>query len=126
VVMEAINYLGYVWLLRHPRLGRVQQVSARLTKLFARQPFLLCLLVAATPLPDWSARILGALARYSPRRYLLAFVLGRIPKFWIIAAVGHQLQLPRPLLIAVVAGSFVVTLATRFGGSRSAGAVITP
>jgi uncharacterized membrane protein YdjX (TVP38/TMEM64 family) len=73
-------------------------------------------LVAATPLPDWSARILGALARYSTRRYLLAFAVGRVPKFWVIAAVGHQLQISGRVLIALVLCSVLVTLAGRFSG----------
>ena len=116
VGMEGINYLGYSYLLRHRRLGRVQKASARLTRLFQRSPFLLCLLVAATPLPDWSARILGALARYSARRYLLAFAVGRVPKFWVIAAVGHQLQISGRVLIALVLCSVLLTLAGRFSG----------
>ena len=66
IPVEAVNYLGYRWLLDSNRLRRVREASTRVTRLFARQPFLTCLLVAATPVPDWSARILGALARYSP------------------------------------------------------------
>lgn len=116
VGMESINYLGYGYLVRHRRLDGVQKASARLTRLFQRSPFLLCLLVAATPLPDWSARILGALARYSTRRYLLAFAVGRVPKFWVIAAVGHQLQISGRVLIALVLCSVLVTLAGRFSG----------
>jgi membrane protein YqaA with SNARE-associated domain len=118
--MESINYLGYGYLLRHRRLGGIRNASARLTRLFTRSPFLLCLLVAATPLPDWSARVLGALSRYPARRYLLAFVLGRIPKFWLIAAVGHELRLGKPALIALVLGSVLITLAGRFSGSTLA------
>jgi membrane protein YqaA with SNARE-associated domain len=117
VGMESINYLGYGYLLRHRRLAGVQKASARLTWLFQRSPFLLCLLVAATPLPDWSARILGTLARYSARRYLLAFAVGRVPKFWVIAAVGHQLQISGRVLIALVLCSVLVTLAGRFSGA---------
>ena len=120
VGMESINYLGYGFLLRHRRLSRVRQASTRLTRLFQRSPFLLCLLVAATPLPDWSARVLAALARYSSRRYLLAFVLGRVPKFWLIATVGHELRLTTPLLIALVVGSVLVTLVGRFSGAAVA------
>ncbi|HEY3013399.1 MAG TPA: hypothetical protein VGJ36_11665 [Gemmatimonadales bacterium] len=112
VGMESINYLGYGYLLRRPHLYQVRHASARLTRLFARSPFLMCFLVAATPLPDWSARVLGVFARYSPRRYLLAFALGRVPKFWLLATVGSQLQLSKPLLLALVIGSVLVALAS--------------
>src|SRR5919112_6538983 len=54
VAMESVNYLGYGYLLRNRRVARVRETSAGLTALFARRPFLVCLLVAATPLPDWS------------------------------------------------------------------------
>ncbi len=83
VVMEGVNYLGYGYVLRSNRLRRIRTASARLTNLFQRWPFLTCLLVAATPLPDWSARILGAMARYSASRYLGAFQLGRMKSFWL-------------------------------------------
>jgi uncharacterized membrane protein YdjX (TVP38/TMEM64 family) len=109
--MESVNYLGYRYLLRSRRLGRVREISAHLTALFARCPFLVCLLVAATPLPDWSVRILGAFARYPARRYLLAFALGRVPKFWLLATLGHALQLSQTVLVTIAAGSLLLTCA---------------
>jgi uncharacterized membrane protein YdjX (TVP38/TMEM64 family) len=111
VGMESVNYLGYGYLLRSRRLGRVRETSARLTALFARRPFLVCLLVAATPLPDWSARVLGAFARYPARRYLLAFALGRVPKFWLLATLGHALDPSGLVLLTIAAGSLLLTCA---------------
>jgi SNARE associated Golgi protein len=109
VAVEAVNYVGYGWLLHGRRLRKVREVSAGMTRLFGRHPFLACLLVAATPAPDWSARILGALARYPTRRYLLAFAMGRVPKFWLLATAGQVLQLGRLAVLALVVGSIVVT-----------------
>lgn len=109
VVMEAMNYLGYGYVLRSNRLGRVRTASARLTSLFQRWPFLTCLLVAATPVPDWSARILGAMSRYSMGRYLAAFLIGRMMSFWLLATIGQQFQPPRSLLLIAAAGSIVLT-----------------
>jgi membrane protein YqaA with SNARE-associated domain len=112
VVMEGVNYLGYSYVLRSKRLGRIRTASARLTSLFERWPFLTCVLVAATPLPDWSARILGAIARYSTSRYLAAFMLGRTTSFWLLAALGHRFQPPRSVLLVAAAGSIVLTYGT--------------
>ena len=109
IVVEAANYVAYRWLLHRRRLARVREVSARVTRIFERRPFLACLLVASTPVPDWSARILGALARYPARRYLLAFAAGRLPKFWVLATVGQVLQLSRSAVLALVIGSMLVT-----------------
>ncbi|HZN97571.1 MAG TPA: hypothetical protein VFB61_07580 [Gemmatimonadales bacterium] len=112
VVMEAVNYLGYGYVLRSRRLGRIRTASARLTSLFQRWPFLTCLLVAATPLPDWSARILGAMARYSTSRYLAAFLLGRMTSFWLLATIGQRFQPPRSLLVIAAVGSILLTYGT--------------
>jgi membrane protein YqaA with SNARE-associated domain len=112
VVMEGVNYLGYGYVLRSNRLGRLRTASARLTSLFRRWPFLTCLLVAATPVPDWSARILGAMARYSTSRYLAAFLLGRMMSFWLLATIGHRFQPPRSLLLIAAAGSILLTCGT--------------
>jgi membrane protein YqaA with SNARE-associated domain len=109
IAVEAINYVGYGWLLHGRRLRRIREVSSGPTRIFARRPFLACLLVASTPVPDWSARILGALARYPARRYLLAFALGRLPKFWLIASAGQLLHVTRGTALALVLGSALVT-----------------
>jgi uncharacterized membrane protein YdjX (TVP38/TMEM64 family) len=120
IVAEAVNYLGYGYLLRSRRLRRIQQVSSRVTTWFARHPFLTCVLAASTPIPDWSVRILGALARYPARRYLLAFAIGRVPKFWVIATVGQVLQINPWALAAAVLALLVVAYAgvafRRLGG----------
>ena len=120
VGMESVNYLGYGYLLRSRRLARVRGTSTRLTALFARRPFLLCLLVAATPLPDWSARVLGALARYPARRYLLAFTLGRLPNFWLLTTLGHALQLSGSVLMTIAAGSLLLTYGAMWLRRRAA------
>jgi hypothetical protein len=112
VVMEGVNYLGYGYVLRSKRLGRIRTASARLTTLFQRWPFLTCILVAATPLPDWSARILGAMARYSTSRYLAAFLVGRMTSFWLLATIGYRFQPPRSWLFIAAAGSILLTYGT--------------
>ncbi len=106
---EAFNYVGYGWLLQRRKLTRIREASAGVTRMFARRPFLACLLVASTPIPDWSARILGALARYPARRYLLAFAVGRLPLFWAFATVGQVLRVGPRLVVALVLGSVAVT-----------------
>jgi uncharacterized membrane protein YdjX (TVP38/TMEM64 family) len=111
LVVEAINYVSYGYLLRGRYLLRVREVSAGLTRMFGRRPFLACLLVASTPVPDWSARMLGALARYPLRRYLLALALGRVPKFWLIATVGQALRISWWIVLALVLGSLLVACA---------------
>ena len=114
VAVEGINYTGYGYLLRNRRLNRIRSTSARLTARFARRPFLACLFVAATPVPDWSIRVLAALAGYPARRYLLAFALGRMPKFWLLATLGHVFQVSGSVLLGIVVGSVLLTFSVRW------------
>ncbi|HUC34685.1 MAG TPA: VTT domain-containing protein [Gaiellaceae bacterium] len=113
VVMEAINYRVYDWMAGWRRLETFRQkaVQGRLVHLFERRPFLVVWLFAVSPVPDWAARVLAVLAEYPIRRYLLAFLLGRIPKFWAFAALGEALPLSdRTVLIGAIAvtGLFLV------------------
>jgi hypothetical protein len=80
------------------------------TALFARRPFLAIWICAWSPLPDWAARILAAHSRYPVHRYLAAFVVGRIPKFWFLAAVGSYWMPTGWTVVAIAAGSALVTL----------------
>ncbi len=93
VAMEWVNYRLYDWMSELKRLEalKARAASGRLVRLFARQPFLATWLFALSPAPDWGARVLAILARYSIRRYLLAFLLGRVPKFWLLATIGEAL-----------------------------------
>ena len=108
---EYVNYHLYRALLGCRSCDRVMRSrTARMVAgMFARRPFLATWLCAGSPLPDWAARILAAHARYSVPRYLLAFVAGRIPKFWLLAALGFYWMPSRRVLWSIVAVSLVVT-----------------
>ena len=92
----------YRTLLKHP-------LFTRAVALFNRRPFLAVWLFAWSPLPDWMIRMIAPAARYPVRRYLLAMGLGRLPKFWLLAAVGAWWQPDRRLVFTVVAGSILLT-----------------
>lgn len=109
----------YRTLLKHP-------LFTRAVALFNRRPFLAVWLFAWSPLPDWMIRVIAPAARYPVRRYLLAMGLGRLPKFWLLAALGAWWQPDRRLVLGVVAVSILLTagmflgrwVCTRLGSSR--------
>ena len=95
----------------------------RAVRLFARRPFLTVWLFAWSPLPDWIVRLLAPAARYPVGRYLTAMGLGRLPRFWLLAALGAWLVPPLWLLLTVALGSTVLTvlaLAWKTMGARAA------
>jgi uncharacterized membrane protein YdjX (TVP38/TMEM64 family) len=80
------------------------------TAVFARRPFLAIWICAWSPLPDWAARILASHSRYPVRKYLAGFVLGRIPKFWLLAEVGLHWMPRGGTLLAIAAVSAGITI----------------
>ena len=109
---EYFNYHLYRALLGCDSFDRVMRsrTARMVSDVFARQPFLAIWICAWSPLPDWAARILASHARYSVPRYLLAFVAGRIPKFWLLATVGLYWMPSGRVLWGVVGASVALTL----------------
>ena len=110
--IEYLNYHLYQRLLRVECLDRILRSPAtrRLTQPFFRRPFLTVWLCVFTPLPDWGARVLASHSGYSVRRYLTAVLLARLPRFWLLAALGFHLHLGTGAVLAIAAASAVVTL----------------
>ena len=110
--VEFANYHLYQKLLRVESVDRLlrRQETGRLTAPFYRRPFLTVWLCVLTPLPDWATRVLASYSGYSIRRYLSAVFLARLPRFWLLAALGFQLELGAGVLLWIVAGSAAVTL----------------
>ncbi|HEV2085241.1 MAG TPA: VTT domain-containing protein [Gemmatimonadales bacterium] len=109
---EYLNYYLYRVLLDCRSLDRLMRSNGArpVTALFGRRPFLAIWICAWSPLPDWAARILAAHSRYPVHRYLAAFVVGRIPKFWLLAAVGSYWMPSGGTAMAIAAGSGLLTL----------------
>lgn len=104
--MEYLNFYVYRWILARERLAALQQKPAvqRAVQLFGRHPFLAVFIFALTPLPFWAGRVLAIWRKYPVRPFMLATALGRYPRILAYAWLGHLLDPPRWLLIAVGAG----------------------
>jgi len=83
---------------------------ARAVAWFHRAPFLTVWVFAWSPLPDWIIRMLAPAARYPVGRYLVAMGLGRLPRFWLLAALGAWFTPSPLLLVGVATGSVLLTL----------------
>jgi ribonucleoside-triphosphate reductase len=89
------------WLLGWLVRGRAGSALRRsrswqvMTRMLLKMPFPTITVVAATGVPPVQAvRVLAASAGYPVRRYALAFALGRLPRFYLIALLGRELSLP--------------------------------
>jgi membrane protein YqaA with SNARE-associated domain len=103
--------------LRHRSLAKTR--NSRLfqwsTRWMKRAPFAITVLFSFTPLPISIVRILAPAVEFPVRRYLLAQIVGRFPRFYILAWIGHVVLIPTWILI----GLFVVLLAMFFIGARA-------
>lgn len=110
--VEYLSYHLYGAALRHRAARRLRESSwlARLRVWFERAPFATVWVTSWAPLPYWGVRVLAALTGYPMGRYLSATLLGRLPKFWLFAALGLHWNLPAGFLVAVVVVGTVVSL----------------
>lgn len=111
--VELVTYHLYRTMLRQRVTQRLRESRflQRLRRYFERAPFATVWVLSWSPIPYWGGRILAALTGYSVARYLLATLLGRLPKFWLFAALGLQWQLSAQALVAVVVAGTLLSLA---------------
>jgi uncharacterized membrane protein YdjX (TVP38/TMEM64 family) len=88
-------------------------------------PFSFALIFAALPLPFLFARILVPLSGYPLPRYALAVSIGRFARIYVVALFGKAFEIPDRILIGVLVGGVVLTLAAtlarRLGWLRGIG-----
>ena len=69
-------------------------------RFFGRAPFLLILLSALLPVPFYPVKILAIVRDYPLARFILALVLGRLPRFYLLALGGQKVQAPDSALVS--------------------------
>ena len=84
------------------------------TKWMKRYPFAITVLFSFTPLPVAIVRILAPAVEYNVRRYMLAQIVGRFPRFYILAWIGHTVMIPTWIIIGL---GIVLLLAFFIGAS---------
>jgi membrane protein YqaA with SNARE-associated domain len=75
----------------------------RLRRYFSRAPFLVLALSGVTPLPFFPFKALAFTERYPLGRYLAAVVVGRFPRYLLLAWLGVLVHVPVWALIALFA-----------------------
>ncbi len=110
LLTEALNYSAFKYITEAQFFQKVshKKTVTKIINLFQKSPFLAIWIAGFTPIPFYPFRFLVVLARYSLVRYLLALFLSRTPRFCILAYLGHAINIPDYLLIAL----FVVLIAS--------------
>lgn len=108
--MDYVNYHLFGAAIQHPRLekAKTSRVVQAGLKLFQRSPFFATWLCSWSPIPYWIVSTLAPLSRYSKRKYLFATFLGRGPRVWFFASLGHVIPVSTQLLVAWVACALAI------------------
>jgi membrane protein YqaA with SNARE-associated domain len=69
-------------------------------RFFGRAPFVLILLSALLPVPFYPVKILAIVRDYPLTRFIAALVLGRLPRFYLLALGGQKIQAPDSALVS--------------------------
>jgi membrane protein YqaA with SNARE-associated domain len=106
---EYLNYMLVKWFFKIPKVDDLRKYKTfkNATHYFLRLPFISLVIAAITPVPFYPFRIIAPASEYPLRKYLLALVVGRSPRFYILAYFGYVVPLPNEIIIVV----FIVLLA---------------
>ena len=81
--------------------SRVYQIAHRV---FEKAPFLLIVGSALAPVPFYPVKILAIAGGYPLVRFIVAVLVGRWPRFYLLAIGGREVQMPNSwLLVAAIA-----------------------
>ena len=112
LLAEALNYSIFHYISFFSRVQKVRHTKfvKKIIDLFNRAPFPALLVAAFTPVPFYPFRFLVVLARYPLGKYLLAILLSRTPRFFLIALIGYACKIPDYLLLALFVGLILAAL----------------
>jgi membrane protein YqaA with SNARE-associated domain len=102
--------------------SRIYRIAHRI---FKKAPFLLIIGSAMAPVPFYPVKIMAIASGYSFVRFVTAVVLGRWPRFYLLAIGGREFQAPNSWLLGAAVLLEVLTIVgiwrtRRSSGSRSA------
>ena len=103
LLVEFLNYSAFRYFadLRPSERISGSKWVRKLIDLFGRAPFAAMLVVGVLPVPFYPFRILAALCRYPVWKFLLAVLLSRVPRYYLVAWLGHALTVPNYILIII-------------------------
>ncbi len=107
------DYALFTPLIHHPRVrSKYEQVGLYRVSVnfFRKSPFWALVVVGLTPLPFYPMKFLSISDGYPMKRYLAALVVGRTPRYYLIAYLGYVLNLPNWSLVTLGLVVLVVTL----------------
>ena len=103
VLTEILNYslFNYISEIKSIEKIKKNKLTAKIVHLFNKAPFLALVIAGLTPVPFYPFRFLVVFSGYPVAKYALAIFTSRTPRFFILAALGHTLHIPIPIIIGI-------------------------
>ena len=108
-----VEYRLLLWLFSRTELQQrveTNRIFQRFSHYFRRMAFVCLVFTGFTPIPFEPFRFAAILARYNLPRYLLAVLLGRFPRYYLIALIGDQFQIPTRYLVILLTVSLAIPI----------------
>lgn len=109
---EYLNYMLVKMFFKIPKLVDLKnhRTFKNATYYFLKLPFVSLVIAAITPVPFYPFRIIVPVSEYSLAKYLLALIVGRTPRFYILAYFGYSIPLPNEIIIVLFILFFAVSV----------------
>lgn len=100
-----VEYYLILWIFSKTKLQQrigTDYIFQRFSSYFHRAAFPCLVFSGFTPIPFEPFRLAAILIRYNLRLYLLAVLLGRFPRYYLIAFIGDQFHIPTLYLMVLL------------------------
>jgi len=125
LVAAYLDHTVFTPVLNYPKFTgyRNNTVYKKAIYYFNKSPFWTIVVAAFSPVPFWPVKMLAFSNNYSMIRYLSAVTVGRLPRYYLLAAFGEIMQLPDwaiwILFIAIFMYAGVNILRKKFGFAKN-------
>jgi membrane protein YqaA with SNARE-associated domain len=116
------EYYFITWLFSKGEIqARIEnnRIFRRLKHFFNRAAFICLVITGFTPIPFEPFRLAAIVSRYSLVLYLLAVFIGRFPRYYLIAKIGHIYEIPVYLLVILVFVMAGISLISMWAGKKT-------
>jgi ribonucleoside-triphosphate reductase len=107
------DYWLFVPLMHHPRV-RSKYAHASLyqrsVRLFRKSPFWALVIAGFTPFPFYPVKFLSICDHYPLKKYLLALIVGRTPRYWVLGYLGYVVRFPNWSLVLLALAFLAYTV----------------
>lgn len=111
-----IDYETLTPALKHKTIKNLyhgKQFYRKSVSLFYKAPFWVIVIAAFSPIPYYPFKLLSIASSYPEGRYLCALLVGRVPRYFLLAYAGIALNVPNWILFALFIGMAVLALVKR-------------